>query len=79
MYKRQVYNAEKYLAECLESIQKQTYTNIEIILVDDGSKDSSPTLCDTLQKEDNRIKVIHKVNEGAGTVSYTHLNGKQYP
>ena len=61
-----VYNAEKYLAECLESIQKQTYTNIEIILVDDGSKDSSPTLCDTLQKEDNRIKVIHKVNEGAG-------------
>ena len=61
-----VYNAEKYLAECLKSIQKQTYTNIEIILVDDGSKDSSPVLCDKFQREDNRIKVIHKVNEGAG-------------
>ena len=61
-----VYNAAKYLKECVKSIQEQTYTNIEIILVDDGSKDSSPQLCDTLQETDNRIKVIHKENEGAG-------------
>lgn len=61
-----VYNAEKYLKECVESIQKQTYTDIEIILVDDGSKDGSPKLCDALQKKDSRIKVIHKENEGAG-------------
>ena len=61
-----VYNAEKYLTECLESIQRQTYSNIEIILVDDGSKDSSPALCDAFQKKDNRIKVVHKMNEGAG-------------
>ena len=61
-----VYNAEKYLTECLESIQRQTYSNIEIILVDDGSKDNSPALCDAFQKKDNRIRVIHKVNEGAG-------------
>lgn len=61
-----VYNAEKYLRECVESIQKQTYTDIEIILVDDGAKDGSPKLCDVLQKKDSRIKVIHKENEGAG-------------
>lgn len=61
-----VYNAEKYLNECVESIRNQTYTNLEIILVDDGSKDNSPQLCDTLQKLDNRIRVIHKENEGAG-------------
>lgn len=61
-----VYNAEKYLNECVESIRNQTYKNLEIILVDDGSKDSSPQLCDYLQKLDNRIKVIHKENEGAG-------------
>lgn len=61
-----VYNAEKYLNECVESIRNQTYKNLEIILVDDGAKDSSPQLCDILQKKDDRIRVIHKENEGAG-------------
>lgn len=61
-----VYNTEKYLKECVDSIRNQTYTNLEIILVDDGSKDSSPQLCDAFQQIDNRIKVLHKENEGAG-------------
>lgn len=61
-----VYNAEKYLYDCVESIRNQTYTNLEIILVDDGSKDNSPQLCDEYQMLDERIKVIHKKNEGAG-------------
>lgn len=61
-----VYNAEKYLSECVESIRSQTYTNLEIILVDDGAKDNSPKLCDEFQQIDDRIRVIHKENEGAG-------------
>lgn len=59
-----VYQAEKYLENCVKSLQMQTYRNIEIILVDDGSSDSSPQICDVLSKEDSRIKVIHKKNQG---------------
>ncbi len=59
-----VYNVEKYLKECVDSVRKQTYKNLEIILIDDGSKDNSEKLCDELAKEDNRIKVIHKENGG---------------
>lgn len=59
-----VYNVEKYLDKCLESIVNQTYKNIEIILVDDGSKDNCPAMCDEWAKKDNRIKVIHKENGG---------------
>lgn len=59
-----VYNVEKYLQECVDSVVKQSYKNIEIILVDDGSKDNSPKLCDELAKTDDRIKVIHKENGG---------------
>ena len=59
-----VYNVEKYLKECVDSVRKQTYKNLEIILIDDGSKDNSGKLCDELAKEDNRIKVIHKENGG---------------
>lgn len=61
-----VYNVEKYLVRCLDSVLSQTYKNLEIILVDDGSKDSSGIICDKYQKNDNRIKVIHKKNEGLG-------------
>lgn len=61
-----VYNAEKYIKTCVNSICNQSYKNLEIILVDDGAKDNSPQICDELQKEDGRIKVIHKKNEGAG-------------
>lgn len=59
-----VYNAEKYLEKCVASLTGQTYKNLEIILVDDGSKDSSGSICDQLAEKDNRIKVIHKENEG---------------
>ena len=55
-----VYNVEKYLYKCIESILKQTYSNLEIILVDDGSTDSSGKKCDELAQRDNRIKVFHK-------------------
>lgn len=59
-----VYNVEKYLDKCIESVVNQTYKDIEIILVDDGSPDNCPTMCDNWAKKDNRIKVIHKNNGG---------------
>lgn len=59
-----IYNVEKYLRECVDSIIGQTYTNLEIILVDDGSPDRCPEICDEYAKQDNRIKVIHKPNGG---------------
>ena len=61
-----VYNVEKYLSKCIESVINQTYKNLEIILVDDGSTDSSPRICDKYAELDHRIKVIHKINEGPG-------------
>ena len=62
-----IYNAEKYLPDCLAAILNQTYKNIEVILVNDGSIDSSGTICDQYGNEDNRIKVIHKNNEGCSS------------
>jgi glycosyltransferase involved in cell wall biosynthesis len=59
-----VYKVEAYLRQCVESLTHQTYRDIEVILVDDGSPDESPQLCDTLVSEDPRIKVIHKENGG---------------
>ena len=59
-----VYKVEKYLNKCVESIVTQTYSNIEIILVDDGSPDNCPKICDEWAEKDNRIKVIHKKNGG---------------
>ncbi len=59
-----VYNVEKYVATCIESIMSQTYTELEIILVDDGSTDMSGKICDLYQGKDSRIKVIHKENGG---------------
>ena len=59
-----VYNVEKYLRECVESILRQTFDDFELILVDDGSKDSSGAICDEYAATDNRIKVIDKENEG---------------
>ena len=60
-----VYNVEKYLAECMESILKQTFEDYEVILVNDGSKDKSGNLCDEYAKRDERVRVIHKANGGA--------------
>lgn len=59
-----VYNVNKYLRRCVNSIKTQSYTKTEIILVDDGSTDGSDELCDRLQRSDSRIKVIHKENGG---------------
>ncbi len=62
-----VYNIEKYLERCVASVRNQTYTNLEILLVDDGSTDSSGALCDRLAKEDERIRVFHKENGGSSS------------
>ena len=59
-----IYNVENYLRRCVDSILKSTYENLEIILVDDGSTDECPTICDDYAKKDSRIKVIHKKNGG---------------
>ena len=59
-----VYKVERYLDKCIGSIVKQTYTNLEIILVDDGSPDNCPRMCDEWAEKDSRIRVIHKENGG---------------
>lgn len=61
-----VYNVAKFLRKCLNSVLKQSYRNLEIILVDDGSTDGSSLICDEYQLKDPRFKVIHKKNEGLG-------------
>lgn len=62
-----VYNVENYLKECLDSLIAQTYKALEIILVDDGSSDNSPQICDEYAKRDSRIVVVHKENGGAAS------------
>lgn len=69
-----VYNVEEYLEECINSITNQTYTNLEILLIDDGSTDNSSSICDEYVKKDNRIKVIHQVNGGLGNARNTGLD-----
>ncbi len=59
-----VYNIEAYIKQCVDSILKQTYENIEIVLVDDGSPDNCPTICDEYAARDSRVKVVHKENGG---------------
>ena len=74
-----VYNVEKYLDNCVQSILRQSYTNLEIILIDDGSTDKSSQLCDEYSQKDKRIKVIHKKNGGqsdARNVGITVATGK---
>lgn len=62
-----VYNVEKYLKECINSIFKQTHSNFSIFAVDDGSTDSSGQILDDFSKSDNRLKVIHQSNQGASS------------
>ena len=69
-----IYRVEKYLDRCLESITGQTYRNLEIILVDDGSPDRSGAICDAWAEKDSRIRVIHKTNAGAGAARNTGLD-----
>lgn len=69
-----VYNVEKYLDRCINSIVGQTYRNLEIILVDDGSPDGCPEMCDAWRERDSRIKVIHKKNAGLGYARNTGID-----
>ena len=76
-----VYNAEKFLNRALDSLVRQTLEDIEIILVNDGSTDNSPAICDDYAKNDNRIIVIHKENTGqaiARNVALEIANRKIY-
>ena len=59
-----IYNVEKYLNRCVDSLINQTYNRLEIILVDDGSPDNCPAICDNYAEKDSRIRVIHKKNRG---------------
>lgn len=68
-----IYNVEKYLDRCVESVVNQTYKNLEIILVDDGSPDNCPAMCDEWAQRDGRIKVVHKQNAGLGMARNTGL------
>lgn len=65
-----VYNAEKYVNECIQSILMQTYDNLELIVVDDGSTDRSAEICDKAVKANSRIKVIHQENQGVTKARY---------
>lgn len=69
-----IYKVEKYLRKCVDSIVNQTYKNLEIILVDDGSPDNCPAMCDEYAKLDNRIKVIHKQNGGVSSARNVGLD-----
>ena len=69
-----IYNVEEYLVRCVNSVLNQTYQNLEIILVDDGSPDNSPRMCDEFAKKDSRIKVIHKKNGGLSSARNAGLD-----
>ena len=59
-----VYNTEKYLSRCIDSILNQTYTDFELILVDDGSTDHSGDICEDYARKDSRLRVFHQKNQG---------------
>lgn len=69
-----VYKVENYLTACIESILNQTYKNIEVILVDDGSPDQCPAMCDEYHKKDSRVRVIHKTNRGLSDARNAGVN-----
>ncbi len=69
-----VYNVEKYLRQCLESIAAQTLKELEVIIVDDGSTDSSPLICDEFAQKYSFVRVIHKINEGYGKACNLGIN-----
>jgi glycosyltransferase involved in cell wall biosynthesis len=66
-----VYNTEKYLKQCIDSVIGQTFTDFELILVDDGSTDGSGNICDVYAKEDSRVSVVHTKNQGVVTARRT--------
>ena len=77
-----VYNGEEWLQRCVDSARNQTYSNLEIIVVDDGSKDGSGTIWDRLALSDSRIKVIHQKNGGVNSARWKGVDiadGKELP
>lgn len=68
-----IYNVEKYIGKCIQSILDQTYENIEVILVDDGTPDNSNEICDSYAEKDSKVKVVHKKNEGVSVARNTGL------
>lgn len=69
-----VYQVKEYIGECVESLLAQTYTNLEILLVDDGSTDGSGEICDEYAAKDSRVRVVHQKNQGAAGARNTGLN-----
>lgn len=69
-----IYRTEQYLNRCIQSVVNQTYKNLEIILVDDGSPDNCPKMCEEWAQKDSRIKVVHKVNAGLGMARNTGID-----
>ena len=69
-----IYNVEKYLDRCINSVVNQSYKNLEILLIDDGSPDNCPSICDDWAKKDSRIRVIHKENQGLGMARNTGID-----
>ena len=69
-----VYNVEKYLCQCVDSILAQTYTDFELLLVDDGSPDECPAICDTYARKDLRVRVIHQENGGLSAARNTGID-----
>ena len=72
-----VYNVEKYLSECIDSVLCQTYEKFELILVDDGSSDNSGKVCDEYEEKDNRVRVIHKENGGVSSARNVGLDNSK--
>ena len=69
-----VYNVELYLNRCIESVLSQTFTDFELILVDDGSSDNSPKMCDEIAQKDSRVVVVHKKNGGLSSARNAGLD-----
>lgn len=69
-----VYGVEMYIDQCIDSVVNQSYEDLEIILVDDGSKDRCPAICDEWSQKDKRIKVIHQENKGLSGARNAALN-----
>lgn len=72
-----IYNVEKYLSRCIDSILNQVFTNFELLLIDDGSKDKSGEICDIYAKKDNRVKVFHKENGGVSSARNVGINNSE--
>lgn len=72
-----VYNAEKYLHRCIDSILAQTFTDFELLLIDDGSKDHSGSICDEYAKKDSRVRVFHKENGGVSSARNVGLDNAE--